>query len=43
LMGRDPFSQCFRMAWNESRELREALGQCAEPVSASACLEAPIP
>jgi hypothetical protein len=43
LMGRDPFSQCFRMAWNESRELREALGQFNDAVSASPCLEAPIP
>ncbi len=43
LMGRGPFSQCFRMAWSESHELREALGQFEGPVSASPCLEVPMP
>ncbi len=43
LMGRGPFSQCFRMAWSESHELREALGKFDGAVSASPCLEAQLP
>lgn len=43
LMGRGPFSQCFRMAWNESHELREALGQFDDLAPASPCLEVPAP
>jgi hypothetical protein len=43
LMGRGPFSQCFRMAWSESNELREALGQFDKPNPVSRCLEVPTP
>ncbi len=43
VMGRGPFSQCLRMAWSESHELREALGQFDDPVPASPCIEVPAP
>jgi hypothetical protein len=43
LMGRRPFSQGFRMAWSESHELREALGEFDTSSSVEQCLEAPTP
>jgi len=43
LMGRGPFSHCFRMAWSKSNEVREALGQFDDSTHASPCLEVPIP
>ena len=41
LMGRGPISRCFRMAWSESHQLREALGDCEDVAPVPACLEAP--
>ena len=43
LMGTGLVSQAFRMAWNESHELRKALGDFDPPTPVSPCLEAPTP
>ncbi len=43
MMGSGLVSQLCRMAWSESRELHEALGEFTTPTPVSTCLEAPTP
>ncbi|WP_348261480.1 hypothetical protein P8935_16965 [Telmatobacter sp. DSM 110680] len=43
MMGKGVVSQLFRMAWSESHELREALGEFNAPAPVTTCLEAPTP